>query len=101
LTSVSGSKIADECAKLVRSCNNNASAILTCMEIRCNICDEVISSSFVDRHVASRNHAVRKKVVEFHEMNAQIKSPYQNDMSVVRTWIKDLYNCDFLSVDKT
>jgi hypothetical protein len=71
------------------------------MEIRCNICDEVISSSIVDLHVASRNHVVRKKVVEFHEMNAQIKSPYQNDTSVVRAWIKDLYNYDFLSIDKT
>lgn len=72
-----------------------------CMEIRCNICDEVISYSYVEQHIAGRNHAVKKKVVEFHEMNAQVKSSYQNDTSVVRAWIKDLYNYDFLSTGKT
>lgn len=71
------------------------------MEIRCNICDEIISSSAVEQHIAGRNHAVKKKVAEFHEMNAQIKSSYQHDTSVVRAWIKDLYNYDFLSTGKT
>jgi hypothetical protein len=71
------------------------------MEIRCNICDEAISSSAVEQHIAGRNHAVKKKVAEFHEMNAQVKSSYQNDTSVVRAWIKDLYNYDFLSMGRT
>jgi hypothetical protein len=71
------------------------------MDIRCNICDEIISSSAVEQHIAGRNHAVKKKVAEFHEMNAQIKTSYQNDTSVVRAWIRDLYNYDFLSMGKT
>lgn len=71
------------------------------MEIRCNICDEVISSSTIEQHVAGRNHSVKKKVAEFNEMNAQIKPSYQQDTSVVRAWIKDLYNYDFLSTGKT
>lgn len=71
------------------------------MEVRCNICDEVINSLSVEQHVAGRNHAVKKKVAEFHEMNAQVKTSYQNDTSVVKAWIKDLYNYDFLSTGKT
>jgi len=71
------------------------------MEIRCNICDEVLSSSSVEQHVAGRNHSVKRKVAEFNEMNAQIKMSYQNDVSVVSAWIKDLYNYDFLSTGKT
>ena len=56
--------------------------------------DEVIiSSSIIDKHAASRNYVSRKKVVFFHEINAQIKPSYQNDMSVVvlvvvRAWMK-------------
>ncbi len=69
--------------------------------IRCNICDETISTVMVGQHVAGRSHAVKKKVAEFYEMNAQMKSPCQNDVSVVRAWIKDLYNYDFLSTGKT
>ena len=69
--------------------------------IRCNICDEVISSATVEQHLAGRNHSIKKKVAEFQEMNAQVKSSYQNDMSIVRAWIKDLYNYDFLSMDRT
>ena len=71
------------------------------MEIRCNICDEIISTTTVDQHVAGRNHAVNKKVAEFHEMNAQIKLLYQDDISIVMAWIKDLHNYDFLSTGKT
>jgi hypothetical protein len=71
------------------------------MEIRCNICDEVLSITMVDQHVAGRNHAVKKKVAEFHEMNAQVKSLYQNDISIVNAWIKNLYNYDFLSMGET
>ena len=71
------------------------------MEIRCNICDEVMSSSSVEQHVAGRNHAVKRKVAEFNEMNAQVKMSYQNDTSVVSAWIKDLYNYDFLSTGRT
>jgi hypothetical protein len=71
------------------------------MEIRCNVCDEVISPSSVEQHVAGRSHAVKKKVAEFNEMNAQIKMLYQNDTSVVKAWIRDLYNYDFLSMGRT
>jgi hypothetical protein len=83
---------------------DNASVMLACMEeiiIRCNICDEMIGSFTVAQHVAGRNHAVKKKVAEFHEMNAQVKSSYQHDTSVVRAWISDLYNYDFLSTGRT
>jgi hypothetical protein len=71
------------------------------MEIRCNICDEVIDTATVEQHVAGRNHSVKKKVAEFNEMNTQIKPSYQNDTSVVRTWIRDLHNYDFLSTGRT
>jgi len=71
------------------------------MEIRCNICDEIISSSTVEQHVTGRNHGIRRKVAEFNEMNAQIKPTYQNDSSVVKAWIRDLYTYDFLSTGKT
>ena len=71
------------------------------MEIRCNICDEVINASAVEQHVAGRNHGVKKKVADFNEMNAQIKISYQNDTSVVKTWIRDLHNYDFLSTGRT
>ena len=70
-------------------------------EIKCNICDEMISASAVDQHVSGRNHGVKKKVAEFNEMNAQIKPSYQHDTSVVRAWIKDLHNYDFLSTGRT
>ena len=71
------------------------------MEIRCNICDEVIDTATVEQHVAGRNHSVKKKVAEFNEMNTQIKPSYQNDTSVVKTWIRDLHNYDFLSTGRT
>jgi hypothetical protein len=71
------------------------------MEIRCNICDEVISSLSVEQHIAGRSHAVKRKMAEFNEMNAQVRALYQNDTSVVRAWIKDLYNYDFLSTGRT
>jgi len=70
-------------------------------KIRCNICDEVISSSAVEQHIKSRSHSVKRKVAEFNEMNAQIKTSYQHDTSVVKAWIRDLYNYDFLSTGKT
>lgn len=69
--------------------------------IRCNICDETINTSAVEQHLAGRNHSIKKKVAEFQEMNAQVKSSYQNDTSVVRAWIKDLYAYDFLSTGRT
>ncbi len=71
------------------------------MEIRCNICDETLSITIVDQHVAGRNHAVKKRVAEFHEMNAQVKSWYQNDISIISAWIKNLHNYDFLSMGET
>ncbi len=70
------------------------------MEIRCNICDETISSSTIEQHIGSRNHAVKKKVADFQEMNMQVKSLYQNDTSVMKAWIRDLYEYDFLSTGK-
>ena len=71
--------------------------------IRCNICDEIINGSSVSEHIAGRNHAVRKKVAEFHEMNAQVgRMQYQqHETSVVRAWIRDLYNYDYLSTGRT
>jgi hypothetical protein len=71
------------------------------MEFRCNICDEIIRSSAVEQHVVSRNHSVKKKVADFNEMNVHIKPPYQHDTSVIRAWIRDLYNYDYLSTGKT
>ncbi len=71
------------------------------MVIRCNMCDVIISSSAVEQHIASRNHSIKKKVADFNEMNVQIKPSYQHDTSVIRTWIRDLYNYDFLSTEKT
>ena len=69
--------------------------------IRCNICDETLSSADVAGHIAGRNHAVKKKVAEYNEMNAQVKSSYQHDTSVVKAWIRDLHNYDFLSSGRT
>lgn len=69
--------------------------------IRCNICDETISTSAVEQHLAGRNHSIKKKVAEFQEMNAQVRSSYQNDTSIVKAWIKDLYAYDFLSTGRT
>jgi hypothetical protein len=69
--------------------------------IRCNICDEIINSAAVDQHIGGRNHSIKKKVAEFHEMNAQLKSSYQNDISISKAWIKGLHNYDFLSTGKT
>jgi hypothetical protein len=71
------------------------------MEFRGNICDEIITSSAVEQHVVSRNHSLKKKMADFNEMNVQIKPPYQRDNSVIRTWIRDLYNYDYLSTRKT
>lgn len=74
---------------------------LSMEKIRCNICDEVISSSAVEQHIAGRNHSVKRKVAEFNEMNAQIKTSYLHDTSVMRVWIRDLHNYDFLSTGRT
>jgi hypothetical protein len=54
-----------------------------------------------DVRAESKQTAKERKAVEFHEMNAQIKSPYPSDTSVVRAWIKGLYNYNFLSIDKS
>ena len=70
-------------------------------QIRCNVCDEQVDSSSVADHTAARNHAVKKKVAEFNEMNALVKPSYQQDISIVGAWIKDLYSYDFLSTGKT
>jgi hypothetical protein len=70
--------------------------------LRCNICDEVIEMASVSEHVSGRNHAVKKKVAEFNEMNAQVgRNRYENDTSVVNVWIRSLYSYDFLSSGKT
>lgn len=70
------------------------------MDIRCNICDEVINSSTVLLHVAGKNHRVKKKVAEFNEMNALVRSSFQRDTSVVQAWIKELYHHDSLSTGR-
>lgn len=70
--------------------------------LRCNICDEIIEMAEVSQHVSGRNHAVKKKVAEFNEMNAQVgRNRYENDTSVVNAWIRSLYGYDFLSSGKT
>ncbi len=68
-------------------------------QIRCNVCDENIDSTLAAEHVAARSHAVKKKVSEFNEMNVQVKPSYQQDISIVGAWIKNLYCYDFLSKD--
>jgi hypothetical protein len=65
--------------------------------LRCNVCDELLGAEDVQRHVASRNHSIRKKVAEFNEMNVQFKPSYRNDVSIVSAWIRDLHRSDFLS----
>lgn len=101
-------------ASIIIANNNNNTATTAITTIRCNICDEVISSYSVAQHVAGRNHAIKKRVAEFNEMNAQIGSrrssssllspscsSYQHDTSVLKMWIRDLHNYDFLSTGKT
>jgi hypothetical protein len=70
-------------------------------KIRCNVCDEILDSTLVAEHVAARSHAVRKKVSEFNEMNAQVRPSQHHDISIVEAWIRSLYCCDFLSKDYT
>ena len=90
-------------------------------KLRCNICNEVIDLAEVGQHVTSRNHAVKKKVAEFHEMNAQLgngrknitttttmfasapnNTPISNDTdgdtSVVAVWLRGLHVRDYLSL---
>jgi len=69
--------------------------------VRCNVCDEIVITSAIEQHLAGRNHSIKKKVAEFQEMNALARSSYQNDTSVVKAWIKDLYAYDFLSTGRT
>lgn len=65
--------------------------------LRCNLCDEPVDVNEVAGHVAGRNHAVKKKVAEFNEMNALVGRRYDNDVSVVGAWIRNLHSYDFLS----
>ncbi len=70
-------------------------------KLRCNICNEIIETVEVSQHITGRNHAVKRKVAEFHEMNAQVgnkRSNYEGDTSVINMWIKGLYVRDFLSL---
>jgi hypothetical protein len=77
-------------------------------KLRCNICNEIIETVEVGQHITGRNHAVKRKVAEFHEMNAQVgnnnnsssnrRNNYDGDTSVVNMWIKGLYSRDFLSL---
>jgi hypothetical protein len=66
-------------------------------KLRCNMCDELLDMSEVAGHVAGRNHAVKKKVAEFNEMNALVGRHYENDVSIVSAWIKNLHAHDYLS----
>ncbi|WP_148701627.1 hypothetical protein [Candidatus Nitrososphaera evergladensis] len=76
-------------------------------KLRCNICNEIVEMAEVGQHVTGRNHAVKKKVAEFHEMNAQVgnNSSRRNydgdDTSVVNAWIRGLYVRDYLSLGTT
>ena len=66
--------------------------------LRCNMCDEMVKMEDVARHLEGRNHAVKKKVAEYNEMNAQVgKRQYENDVSVVNAWIRNLREHDFIS----
>ncbi|HZT35390.1 MAG TPA: hypothetical protein VFA15_05695 [Nitrososphaera sp.] len=84
---------------------DNRFTLFVCMEekLRCNICNEVIDMAEVGQHVTGRNHAVKKKVAEFNEMNAQVGSrrSYDGDTSVVNSWIRGLYAHDYLSSGQT
>lgn len=64
--------------------------------LRCNICDQTVAQSQVAEHIASRNHSIKKKVAEYNEMNTQIKKAYDNDTSLLRVWIRDLHQKDFI-----
>jgi phage FluMu protein Com len=66
-------------------------------KLRCNMCDELLDTGEVAAHVASRNHAVKKKVAEFNEMNALVGRHYDGDVSVVSAWIRNLHAHDYLS----
>lgn len=66
----------------------------------CNICNENVAGMEVALHVSGRNHGVKKKVAEFQEMNALVRKQYDNDVSVVSAWIKNLHERDFLSSGK-
>ncbi len=66
-------------------------------KLRCNMCDELLETADVAGHVAGRNHAVKKKVAEFNEMNALVGRQYGNDVSVVSAWIRNLRAHDYLS----
>jgi hypothetical protein len=61
------------------------------------MCDELLDASEVSGHVAGRNHAVKKKVAEFNEMNAPVGRHYDNDVSVINAWIRNLRAQDYLS----
>ena len=74
----------------------------TSASLRCNVCDENLSREQVEAHVLSRNHAIRKKVAEFNEMNALVGKSYgKDDTSILRIWIRDLYLKDPISQNST
>lgn len=64
--------------------------------LRCNMCDEMVRIDDVARHLEGRNHAVKKKVAEYQEMNAQLGKKYESDTSVVNAWIRNLHEHDFV-----
>lgn len=66
-------------------------------KMRCNMCDELVNVDEVSGHVAGRNHAVKKKVAEFNEMNALVGRRYDSDISIVNAWLRNLHVRDFLS----
>lgn len=61
------------------------------------MCDELLETTEVAGHVAGRNHAVKRKVAEFNELNAHVGRHYDNDVSMVSAWIRNLRESDFLS----
>lgn len=75
--------------------------------LRCNVCDEAVSPSALERHIAGRNHAIKKKVAEFNEMNSQLGrggsgsrvqacGGEEDGVSVMTSWIRSLHQSDFI-----
>lgn len=82
--------------------DNLCTRLFSMASLRCNICDEIIETAEVGQHVSGRNHAVKKKVAEFNEMNAQVgRTRYDSDVSIVNAWIRGLHSYDFLSSGRT
>ncbi|HEX2614837.1 MAG TPA: hypothetical protein VHL10_05040 [Nitrososphaera sp.] len=54
-------------------------------QLRCNICDIIVSSSQAKQHASTPSHASLKSKLE-DDLNAVKKESYNNDSSVVIQW---------------